>query len=270
MPHRLVKPDFDSVKRDLELASHVQKSMHPSSMPEVDRYDVFAETTPVTYGNGDFYDAISVLPRQAEAGYILNERSDPEQIVFLVGDATGHGVASALVVTQIRSMLRTTVRMGVYYRVLVDCLNRQLMDDLLPEHFVTMWMGRLHIRENYIRGLSMGQAPYFFYSSRNGHCEGYGAHTPPLGIMEDFPPYDPQVFHFNPGDILLLPTDGYVETMNKKEEIYGKERLISCVEQHASLPAADLHEAIWEDMAAFANGKKPQDDRTMVIIKRVS
>lgn len=260
--------DFDRVQRDLELAAAVQQRMHPAVLPVFDRYAVFARTTPVTWGNGDFYDVLPVHPREAEAGYILQSGEPVDQAVFVMGDATGHGVASALIATDIRAMLRMSIRMGVYHRVLVRCLNDQLYANLLPEHFVTMWMGRLHLSENYIRGVSMGQAPFFFFHAARRECAVHGSHTFPLGVAKGMDGYAPEVYRFEPGDMLVLLTDGYIESANPDGDLFGKERLAACIEAHAPKGPEVVHDAIWEAVDAFTGGAALQDDRTALIVQR--
>lgn len=263
-----MQPDFDPLQRDLELARTVQERMHPARLPEFEGYSLFAETTPVTWGNGDFYDVLPVAPRLAEAGYVLTTCESPEQAVLVVGDATGHGVASALLATDIRAMLRMSIRTGVYHRVLVRSLNEQLNEELLPEHFVTMWMGRLHIEKHAIRFLSMGQAPYFFYEAAEGRCRCGKAHLPPLGTVECLDDYEPEVFTFSEGDLLILPTDGYIESHAPGQEIYGAERFKKCIEAYAGEPLPALHEALQKDIEAYTGQRHPSDDRTILMVRR--
>ncbi len=262
------QPDFDRDKRDLELARTVQERMHPARLPEFKGYSLFAETTPVTWGNGDFYDVLPVAPRQAEAGYVLTMDRSPEQAVLVVGDATGHGVASALLATNLRAMLRMAIRTGIYHRVLVRSLNEQLNEELLPEHFVTMWMGRLHVVKHSIRFLSMGQAPYFFYEAAAGRCRSGKAHLPPLGTVDSLDDYEPEVFTFSEGDMLILPTDGYIESSGAGQEIYGADRFKSCVEAHAGKPLPALHKVLKEDIEAYTGQGCPLDDRTILMLRR--
>jgi phosphoserine phosphatase len=102
----------------------------------------------------------------------------------------------------------------------------------------------------------------------SGRHEILPVDTPPLGVVEalDVRPRDPMVMR--PGDLFVALSDGFYEAVNPAGERFGMERLIELVVEHRRRSAAEILDAVREDVDAFADGQPADDDRTAIIIRR--
>ena len=260
----------DSSREELELAQKVQKRTYPASIPDVEGFEIFGCTAPASWGNGDFFDVIGVKPREGRPGFIIDQSSNVDHAVLTLGDATGHGMGSALMATELRAMLRASIRLGVYHRDLVDVLNAQLVEDLSVSHFITLLMGRLIKAENRFRWVSFGQGPIWLYRAKTGEIETLQPHHPPLGILDEIEPYQPTETDFEPGDTLIAVSDGFPETMDNADQCIGEDAVRTTFQRHANDTPANIHQALWATVEAHANGVAQRDDRTFLLIRRQS
>ena len=260
----------DTGREELELAQKVQQRTYPSSIPLVEGYQIFGHTVPASWGNGDFFDAVGVKPRDGRPGFIIDQNSTVEHAVLTLGDATGHGMGSALMATELRATLRASIRLGVYHRDLVDVLNAQLVEDLSVSHFITLLMGRLIKAENRFRWVSFGQGPIWLYRAKTGDIETLEPHHPPLGILDDVESYTPTETDFEPGDTLIALSDGFPETMNDADCCIGDDAVRATFQAHATEAPSRIHDALWTRVEAHANGVAQRDDRTCLLIRRNS
>jgi len=252
-----------------ELAREVQERTFPRRIPQVSGFEVFGRTVPAAINNGDFYDAIGVIPRENQRGFVLDPSDEVKDIVLLLGDATGHGMAAALMATELRALIRASIRLGVFHRDLTAMMNAQLVEDLAEHHFVTLLMGRLNTASASFRWVSFGQGPLWHYHAADGRVEDLAPHLPPLGIMPELGHYEPTETTFEPGDILLALSDGFPETMNLQQELLGEAPLKQLLGHCADQPIQVLASEFW-GMADSHSGNQPlRDDRTLLIVRRM-
>ena len=186
--------ELEKVQRDLKLAREIQQSTFPSECPPLDGYDCAGYSEPAEDTGGDTWDAV---PTDTGA-------------VFLLGDATGHGVGPAISVTQVRSMLRMALLLGTDLKPLVDHLNRQLGMDMPPSRFITAWFGMLDATTHELHSIATGQGP-LIHLHANDEVDILSADAPPLGIMPDLMLDDPIRRHLESGDMFFVASDGFAE-----------------------------------------------------------
>ncbi|MCK6461433.1 MAG: SpoIIE family protein phosphatase, partial [Planctomycetes bacterium] len=162
---------------ELRVARRIQQETFPAKLPELPGYDCAGFSLPAAETGGDSYDAIGI----AEDGSVTGGAA--ARALFLVADATGHGIGPALSVTQVRAMLRMAVRTGTGIEEIVRHLNEQLHDDLESGRFVTAWFGDLDARTGRLATFSAGQGPLLRYDARRGAWDERGSDIPPLGIV---------------------------------------------------------------------------------------
>ncbi len=149
------------MRHELELASQVQRSTLPQSLPQVTGYDMHAVFKPASLTGGDTYDLALV-----EQGLLI-----------LLADATGHGIGPALSVTQMQAMLRMALRLGATLEIAFREVNDQLSLTLHDGHFVNTFIGLLDAPSNRLRFLSGGQGPilHLHLHAADGHCTAHRA-----------------------------------------------------------------------------------------------
>jgi len=192
-----------------------------------------------------------------------------EQGVLLVlGDATGHGIAPALHVTQMHAMLRMAFRMGADLDTAFVEVNNQLVDALPDDRFITAFIGILDVGTNSLRFHSGGQAPILVFDATSGTCRCLNPTSFPLSVMPlaSMPPA--VSVEMRAGDMLVLLSDGIYECHDGNGEDFGVERVVEIVRAHAGRTMPQLADALLAAVRAFANGAPQEDDITLVLVKR--
>lgn len=256
--------------KERQLAREVQERTYPKVLPRVPGFEVLLYTEPAEFNNGDFIDAIGVTPRATEHGFVLDPNPVVEHLVLALGDATGHGMASALMATELRAMLRASIRIGVYHRDLVEALNAQLVEDLADNHFITMLMGRLIEKRAMYRWVSFGQSPLWFWRATDQSLQSLQTHGPPLGILPDISGYVPTETVFEAGDLLLALSDGFPETMDADGNLLGEEALAEVIRANAQAPLRQLHGNCVARTQQHQGALPQRDDRSFLAIRRTA
>ncbi|MDP7036273.1 MAG: SpoIIE family protein phosphatase [Planctomycetota bacterium] len=240
-------------EQDLLIAREIQQDVLPGSMPTLEHYELTGWNRPADEAGGDIFDAVA-----------LNEH----QVLLLVGDASGHGIGPALSVTQVRSMLRVCLRLEAPLDSIISHVNNQLSEDLAAGRFVTAFFGLIDNRTHEVMYQSTGQGPIYFYRKATNEWIRMGPTTVPLGLMNNIRLAPPATFSFEPGDLLLVISDGIFEHPCETDEQFGEERVKSMVVEKQEHSVTEISEILVETVDQFA-GKTPQaDDMTIVMVRR--
>lgn len=252
LDERLVKLKLE---RDMDLARQIQMGVMPERLAQPEGYRLASFVRPADATGGDIFDVVPGI-----AG-------DPNRLLLLLADATGHGVGPAISVTQVRAMVRMGVRLGGDLARLTNHINNQLVTDLSSERFVTAFLGDFDPSQHLLRYHSPGQAPLLHYVANQKQVRIYEATSFPLGIME-VEDQEPAVeIRFEPGDMFILMTDGFYEYQNAEDELFGSDRVASIIEQYAEASPDRIIQAVLSEIGRFSD--QPQaDDLTALILKR--
>jgi len=250
------------IERDLALARKIQMDVLPKELPTCPGYDMAAFSHPAEQTGGDIYDLIALALDAEKPG-------EPPSLVLLLADATGHGIGPALSVTQVRSMLRIGLRLRAELEDVFSQINRQLCQDLGSERFVTAFLGLLEPSAHRINYHSAGQAPLLHFHAHTHRFEWLDSSMIPFGIDEEAASDGVQRMHIEPGDLIVLLTDGFYEYQNSKGELFGQERVSEIILRYHHLPARTLMDEIVKAAREFAGGAPQLDDMTGVIICRL-
>jgi len=245
----------DRLEHELDIARQIQMQMLPKEKPSIPRFDVAGWNRPAEQTGGDCF---SFFPL------------DNGRLLFLVADASGHGIGPALVVTQCRAMVRALSDQVGDLPAMVERLNRLLTADLSSGRFVTACTGVLDSRNNLLNYISAGHGPLLFYRAATQQVEILGSTGLPMAIMEDAEYRPPTVIEFGPDDMFCLMTDGFTEWARPDGELYGEQRLIDVIHSQSLQPAEAIIQAIYQDVLRFSEGTRQADDLTAVIIRRTS
>jgi len=242
------------MRRDLEVAREIQQALLPRTPPEMPGWDVAGWTRPADETGGDCYDWL----RLADGALAL-----------LIGDATGHGIGPALISSEARALVRGTVTQTTDLARLVPHVNDLLGEDLREGTFVTAFIGLLDPRDGRIDYTSAGHGPILEFDAATGAITEHPTHGTPLGLFPGMEYDPPSRIELEPGDMLLLFTDGFLEWSRADGEQFGPERLAEVVRRLRDRPAAEIIAAVYEAVVAFAAGTPQADDCTAVIVKRL-
>jgi serine phosphatase RsbU (regulator of sigma subunit) len=257
------------LERDLQVARRIQQDTFPAELPALAGFEIGAWNEAADQTGGDTYDVIGYESAPGQRAPRLSV-VDASGAVLLLADATGHGIGPALSVTEVRAMLRMAVRAGLDLPAIVEHLNAQLCADLSEGRFVSAWLGELDGPSATLRSVSCGQGPIVHYRGRDGSCAVVPTDTVPLGLLDDLAIRMREPIALGPGDVFVVASDGIVEAVDAAGAPFGSRRLIDVVVRHHQASASGLLEALRAALAAFTGSAPPEDDRTILIIKRVS
>ena len=244
----------EKMRQELEMARVVQMSTLPAVMPVLPGYDLFGTFRPASLTGGDTFD-LSVID---------------QGLLTVLGDATGHGIAPALSVTQMHAMLRMAFQLGSDLETAFMQVNNQLANTLADDRFITAFIGLLDVSAHRMRFHSGGQAPILHFQAASGNCARHDPTSFPLAAMA-LTSLRPAVnLDLLPGDILALISDGIYEYENDLGEPYGESRVEEMLRMHHGRTMADLSALLFESVQTFAAGARQEDDMTIVLVKRAS
>jgi phosphoserine phosphatase RsbU/P len=242
----------EKMRQELEMAREVQLSTLPRVMPSLPGYDVFGTFQPASLTGGDTFD-LSVID---------------QGLLTVLGDATGHGIAPALSVTQMHAMLRMAFRLGADLETAFMQVNNQLAATLADDRFITAFIGLLDVASHRMRFHSGGQAPILHYQAATGVCVRLDPTSFPLAAMP-LASLRPAVdLDLAPGDLLVLLSDGIYEYANAGDEEFGEDRVEAILGAHHAQSMAELSATLLRAVDEFAQGAPQEDDITIVLVKR--
>lgn len=252
------------MERDLLVARDIQRGVLPARMPDLRGYEIACYNRPADETGGDIYDVAHI------AGDNDSRADANNPVVLLLADATGHGIGPALSVTQVRAMFRMGLRLGASLGDVVQRIDQQLYDDLGGSRFVTAFVGVLDPQNNQLEYQACGQGPLLFYHRAEDRFDFRAATGLPLGIMPDLPGDEVDPVPLQPGDWVVLLTDGFYECMGPTNDQFGEERVAELVRKHRDEAPQVLIEALLAalDEFAYQHGVTQADDLTAIVLRR--
>ena len=252
---------------DIKIARDIQQNTFPSVLPKIQGFEIAGWNTPADETGGDIYDVIG-YKIDPENNTIAIDTDEVQNAVLLLGDAAGHGVGPALSVTQIRAMLRIGVRINPDLSLLINHINQQLYTDLSDGRFISAWFGQIS-GGHLLNYFSAGQAPLIHYCAKTGKADILKADTFPLGITDEPAFKTINSIEMRPGDIFAVMSDGIFEAVDNQKEMFGTDRIITLLLQMRNRHPEKIIDAIRREVDRFTQKASADDDRTILIIKRV-
>jgi anti-sigma regulatory factor (Ser/Thr protein kinase) len=214
--------------------------------------------------------ASSFQPAELTGGDTFDVATVGAQVLLVLGDATGHGIAPALSVTQMQAMLRMAFRLGADLDTAFMQVNNRMAETLAEDRFVTAFIGLLDPASNTLRFHSGGQGPILRYRAAERRFDRFKPTSFPLGAMPLARARPPVAIEIAPGDVLVLVSDGILEQENVRGEAFGEARLCDAIAARADDCAADMLRTVLAALTAFAEGAPQADDMTAVLLKRIA
>jgi len=249
---QMVEVRSAALHHEMELAQKVQMAMIPATPPQVPGLSAvgWAQTASVT--GGDAYD-LWAMP-------------DGRMGIFL-GDASGHGIAPALVVSQARTLIRALAEINCDPLWLLSRVNARLASDLEPGMFVTAFMGCVG-GDGSLSWSSAGHGPFFLRPSRNESVRVMEPLGPPIGVLPELVCDAAPDLPLGPGGSLIVMSDGVFEARSARGELYDLDRVITLLDQTRHQTPQQQLAAVREAMLKWQGKLEPVDDQTVVIIQR--
>lgn len=236
----------DRVTRELEMASEVQRALSPVRSPQFHGYEFSYFARPTRHLSGDYFDFFAL---------------DSNNLGLCIADAAGHGISSALVMANLQSAVRIYATGDNPPSQICGRANTLLSNE--DGTFVSFFYATIDHRLGRLRYSNAGHEPPILVRS-DGSYETLGEGGLPLGIQRDAS-YQNADVHVGGGSRLVLYTDGVVELVNRRDEPFGFDRLLTTVLESHGSPALDIRRSIVDRMVAFGHGAF-QDDVTLIVI----
>ena len=248
--------DMTEHKKALMLAGEVQKSMLPSEMPRVRGLDIAGRNVSCDEIGGDYYD------------FIWRRDSTKGMFSIVVGDISGHGVDSALLMTTARAFLRMRASQPGSISEIVTAMNNHLAQDTLDTgKFMTLFCLTIDPERQSLDWVRAGHDPALIYSPEQDEFEELKGIGIALGVSDGFKYAENHKTGLRNGQIIAIGTDGIWEAFNRDGEMFGKARYQDIIKKNADKSAEEILNAVYHELSEFTLGKKSEDDITLVIAK---
>lgn len=232
------------LKKELEVASEMQKLLFPSNLPSNKQMDVSARFLPRHEVSGDYYDFIEI--------------SDDEYMIC-IADVSGKGISAAMLMANFQATLRTILQYKRFdMEFLVQELNKKVMKSANGEKFITFFIAQYNARTRELQYVNAGHNQPFLTNGRQFKLLDQG--TVGLGMFDDLP-----FIHVGrevlPGNtMLVLYTDGVVELENLRGNFFGLEQLVKLVKNFYRLSMEDLNSLVFSKLDEWRGNLELVDD----------
>ena len=239
------------MEHELKIAREIQVSLLPSSIPEIEDYELFGCNNSCEEVSGDYYDFFPV--------------SDNKWI-FTIADVSGKGIPASLMMATLQSHLKAITQLDYSISDIVKLVNNYLVEHSLPDKFITFFLGILDSEERTFEYVNAGHDPPFLIDKeKNIRLLKKGG--PLIGMFPGLE-YAFEKFTLNPGDFIFCFTDGVTEYFDDNLEEFGEERLKDFLESNCQLSVGEIFYRLYVELKKFGRGEKQKDDVTVLMLKK--
>jgi sigma-B regulation protein RsbU (phosphoserine phosphatase) len=240
----------ERVNREMEIAREVQERLFPQEMPNIVGASVAGACRAALGVGGDYYDVFSL---------------EDGRLGLAIGDVSGKGISAALLMASLRASLRgVTLDNPRNFALLMHKVNVLVYEASASNRYATFFFAAYDPRTRRLECVNAGHNPPVLL--RNGQVIRLEAGGPVVGLLP-LAPYLEQALTLEPGDLLLLYTDGISEAMTHADEEWGEDRMIAAASEVRSKNAAEVLHALFAACDKFTAGAPQHDDMTMLILK---
>lgn len=239
------------LQEEVATARRIQQQLLPPKPPSLPGWEVAASNSPSRHVGGDYHDFIPL--HGGELG-------------FAIGDVSGKGVPAALLMSNLQAALRVRTLGDVPLPGVVEDVNRTICRNTGSESFISFFLGSLDPGSGAFRFTNAGHnAPLLV--RRDGRVETLDAGGLLLGVFPEAT-YEQGHVELEPGDLLMMYTDGVTEASNAEGDMYSEERLVDTLIRLREHDAHGVHRRLLDEVRNFQAGVPPDDDLTVVLLKR--
>ncbi len=243
---------------DIDKAKELQRSILPEHEYKFHFYELFGVTIPAETVAGDFYDYLKI-------------GDDEERLGIVVGDAASKGLAASAEAMYISGAVRMASTFQIKISPMMNRINQLVNKIFSDDKFSSLFYGELSAdRKGLFLYANAGQNPPIFYRKKNGHIIRLEPTGPLIGPAPNSK-YETDSINFEFGDVLVIFSDGIVDSANDKYEFYEEKKLIDLIKKSAHKTSKEIAHTILDDVIRFSTSEsRYQDDKTIVVIKRIA
>jgi len=242
----------ERIAQEMAAAAEVQRTLLPSTLPDVSGYQLDARQIPSLEVAGDLYD-VGRLP--------------DGRVMVVLGDVCGKGLAAAMLMSNVMAGLRVLCQEDVGARHLAERLHREVFQSSDELRFVTLFLGLLDLQTHRLEYVNAGHNPPLILAA-DGSVSTLDATGLPLGMLP-VSPYESGTVELAPGSMLCLYSDGITEA-ERGEELFGEDRLLDSLRRRHSQPVAAIADGLLEDVTRHLQDTPAGDDVTLLLLKRLA
>lgn len=251
---RLLTSYLQKQKQDSEMnvANGVQRALLPDVLPSLSGYQMYASYDAAQAVGGDYYDCFEL---------------DENKVCISFGDVAGKGVPGALIMSRMSSCVQSTMQFTDDVEKAVTAINNHMCHKMVEGRFVTYVLAVLDTSSHEVTLVNAGHMSPLIKKA-DGTMDEFDENAigVPIGIMEDYP-YEVVSRKLEPGEMVVLITDGVDEAMNPEGDLYTKERVLKFVAKNTG-NAEELGKALLADVRKHADGRDQNDDITIMTFSR--
>ncbi|MFI5120470.1 MAG: PP2C family protein-serine/threonine phosphatase [Thermoanaerobaculia bacterium] len=249
-PHVKRIVERERIKAEIDAANRIQAALLPSVHPELGTASVSSHYRAATEIGGDYFDFLPL----------------PEgRLGLAFGDVAGHGLTSGIVMAMTKAALLVQVQHDASPVRVLEVLNDIVMKTAPKRMLMTFFFGVLDPGTSTLRFASAGHLDPYVFRARERNLELLSAWGFPLGVRRR-EPFHESVVRFEPGDRLILYSDGLIEALNDLGEPFGFERFEGVILSRGAKGADALKQALLESVKSFTRNRPPEDDQTLVVV----
>jgi len=238
-----------ALEHDLDLAGHVQRTLLPPASLQIDGWEAAYRYQPAGMASGDYIDLVPL---------------DSGELVFLIGDVSGKGVAASLLMSHLHATVRSLIAMQLPFGELMDRANRIFYDSVCGDQYATLLCGKAG-RDGQLELSNAGHCPPIVL--RGTSAITLPPTSVPVGLFAN-PPFPTTRLTLGVGDTLLLYTDGVTEAADASGREFGRERLVAAASRAEGIPVAGAVAGAVEDLERFRGNGPRTDDLTLFALRR--
>lgn len=242
------------MENELKLAETIQTGFWPKSTPQIPGFSIAGTSIPAAKVGGDYYDYIPI--------------PGTEKTAFVVADVSGKGVPAALLMATVRAVLRSETEHHQSPEEIIRKVNRAIYRDSPADKFITMFFALLDHQNQTVTCVNAGHNPPYLVTARSGELHTLREGGVMLGVLPDMP-YQSETIHIEPGQSLVIFTDGITEARNSEGEFYDETRLEEWLRKNLNGSASESLEKLIQQVLEFQGKASQFDDITAIIIRRL-
>ena len=234
----------ERLKKELEVASEMQKLLFPQELPSDKRIDLAASFKARHEVGGDYYDFIP-----------LNE----DEFIVCIADVSGKGISAAMLMANFQATIRTLLNYQRFeLEFLIEILNKKVINNTKGEKFITFFIGQYNAKSRKFKYINAGHNHPILTDGKMARYLDKGCIG--LGMLDEIPFIEPDEVEIKPNSTIVLYTDGVVELENKEGEFFDTHRLVKLIHSFYPLKMEDLNNLIFSKLDEWRGNLKLEDD----------
>lgn len=234
----------ERIKKELEVASEMQKLLFPDDLPSDRRLDLAATYKARHEVGGDYYDFIRITD---------------DEFIICIADVSGKGISAAMLMANFQATIRTLLNYQQFeLEFLLQELNKKVMKSAKGEKFITFFIGHYNSKTREMKYINAGHNHPILTNGKKAHFLDKGSVG--LGMLEELPFIESDIVRIDPNSTLILYTDGVVELTDKDGNYFETDRLIKLIHSFYPLKMEDMNNLIFSKLDEFRGDEELVDD----------